>query len=562
MKYLLSIVSIAAFLAQPAGCAAELFAPGVISTPAFEFAPTFSPDGRTCYFLRFGAGMRYAAIFVSQRVGDRWQPAKQVSFSGEFPDGPPALAPDGQEMYFASRRPLPGDVRESDHWHIWRSQRSGDQWADPTPLPEPVLDKKASQIAPSVSASGTIYFCQRGKGWDIFRSKRTDGVYGKPEPVMVNGGADEVSGWISPDEKFLVFASSGRREAVGESDLFLQPNLARFEPDDASLLEAVNTNRDESYPRVSPDGKLYFTRDGDVYVIALAALTHAKEEWTARPPLAHGRIWPQSATVRGKVYVYGGRGGEKRVWQNAVEEYDPATRQWRRVADPPAEWKEAWIAARRDVLYLFRRSDRGVAKLDTAANEWRVLPGGKDSPILHGGPEHAMRVVSTGERVFAMHTGDAGAGAYTSWMEFDFVGNRWVERTAMPFPAVQLAAFQGRIYAFGGGLREDHVQMYDPAADRWVSRAPMRSGRLEAAVAVVGRKILLIGGHRVSGEPADPVDEYDPAADCWSESPRLRAHVWAATAASIQGRVLLMGGGNFRARPVAEVREYFPARER
>jgi hypothetical protein len=90
-------------------------------------------------------------------------------------------------------------------------------------------------------------------------------------------------------------------------------------------------------------------------------------------------------------------------------------------------------------------------------------------------------------------------------------------------------------------------------------RMPMRSGRMEAATVVAGRKILLIGGHRVSGEPADPVDEYDPVAESWSESPLLRAHVWAATAAAVDGRVLLIGGGNFRGQPTADVREYSPA---
>ncbi len=73
VKRLLSTLCIAAFWSQPAESAAALFAPGVITTEAFEFAPTFSPDGQTCYFLRFSAGMEYAAIFESRRVGGNWQ---------------------------------------------------------------------------------------------------------------------------------------------------------------------------------------------------------------------------------------------------------------------------------------------------------------------------------------------------------------------------------------------------------------------------------------------------------------------------------------------------------
>jgi hypothetical protein len=99
-----------------------------------------------------------------------------------------------------------------------------------------------------------------------------------------------------------------------------------------------------------------------------------------------------------------------------------------------------------------------------------------------------------------------------------------------------------------------------PLDESVVFATPMRSGRMEAPPAIADQKILLIGGHRISGEPADPVDEYDPLADRWSESPRSRAHVWAATAASIDGGVLLKGGGNFRGQPVAGVREYLAAR--
>ncbi len=91
---------------------------------------------------------------------------------------------------------------------------------------------------------------------------------------------------------------------------------------------------------------------------------------------------------------------------------------------------------------------------------------------------------------------------------------------AAPRNEVQLAALNGKVYVIGGsvaGTAVPQIDEYDPATDTWRARAPMPKGLDHIGVAVIGGKIVTVGGfigspHR--GAVSD-VYEYDPVADSW-----------------------------------------------
>jgi hypothetical protein len=120
--------------------APTIFAPGVISGPGNDGTPTFSPDGRTLYFYRYGATAAEAVILESHRVVGGWSKPVVAPFSGPSSDRQPAFSPDGRTLVYVSLRELP--VRPgAPHTYassLWRVMRTASGWSAPERLPDTV----------------------------------------------------------------------------------------------------------------------------------------------------------------------------------------------------------------------------------------------------------------------------------------------------------------------------------------------------------------------------------------------------------------------------------------
>jgi hypothetical protein len=98
----------------PPGAVPETFAPGIISTASLEHsAPAFSPDGNEVYWSvwpRPQLEEPQVILTMRQKTDGTWTSPEAASFSGRWVDGGPAFSPDGQRLYFFSKRPheVPG----------------------------------------------------------------------------------------------------------------------------------------------------------------------------------------------------------------------------------------------------------------------------------------------------------------------------------------------------------------------------------------------------------------------------------------------------------------------
>jgi hypothetical protein len=111
----------------------KIFAPGEISGPANDGAPTFSPDGNTLFFTRSAA--HWTVIVESHIVDGHWSRPVVAPFSGEWPDSSPAMSPDGSYIVFQStrpkvpltdaNRPKPGEPIPGIVSNLWRVDREG-----------------------------------------------------------------------------------------------------------------------------------------------------------------------------------------------------------------------------------------------------------------------------------------------------------------------------------------------------------------------------------------------------------------------------------------------------
>jgi Tol biopolymer transport system component len=212
--------------------APDIFAPGVISGPANDLSPAFTPDGRTVFFTR--SNSMQSTILVSHLKRGRWSKPEIASFSGEWRDLEPAMAPDGSYLIFASNRPATASGKPLDGYYnggpqpakggnLWRVDGTPHGWSEARRLPE-VVNANPSVFSPSLAADGSLYFMQPSGAqmrFHIFRAQLTHAVFSTPVGVSVSAaeGIGDFDPAVAPDESFMVFSSA--RIAANGTSLFI-----------------------------------------------------------------------------------------------------------------------------------------------------------------------------------------------------------------------------------------------------------------------------------------------------------------------------------------------------
>jgi hypothetical protein len=259
----------------------QIFAPGIVSTAAPEFAITFTPDGRTAYFNRMSEDRSRLAILETRLVDGEWTEPVTASFSGEHFDVDPFITPDGSRLYFNSDRPAePGDTTTD--LDIWYVDALASGWTEPRRVAAPI-SSDSTEVFVSATRDGTLYF----------RSNRTgrDQVWAAApglEPRIVTVGADAAARasnpLIHPDGDYLIVASGPTTGA----DLFIACREGADFGALRSLGPLVNSPFAEFAPAFGPGLRhLYFTSErpgqapaaqtgarppGDIWFVEMAAL--------------------------------------------------------------------------------------------------------------------------------------------------------------------------------------------------------------------------------------------------------------------------------------------------
>jgi Tol biopolymer transport system component len=237
-----------------------LFAEGVVSTPDYELNSAFMPDGRTVYFTKSTANMAFWTIVVTRFRDGAWTEPEVAPFSGQYSDADPFVSPDGNRLFFISRRPVPGFTRREPH--IWYVERSGTTWSEPRNIA--VLNGEAGEYYPSVAADGTLYFATARPGGlghrDLYRSRLAGGAYQEPENLgaPLNGPFYEGDSVVAPDQSFIIVTITGRPDDMGAGDLYIIERKDGVWTAPRHLGPKVNSNALEFCPILSPDGKYLF----------------------------------------------------------------------------------------------------------------------------------------------------------------------------------------------------------------------------------------------------------------------------------------------------------------
>lgn len=215
------------------------------NTPANEYAPSFSPDGRFLFFARHD-GQQAKLYWVKMSVLDRFRakasslapkPAEPLKSTGATGDGQVKGAYLGQKP--------PGDTLE-------------------VFAPGIVSLEDRLEAYPTFSADGReLFFSVVNAAWtagEILYTRLKDGVWSKPEKAPFSAGSS--INWessLSPDGKQLFFASNRPPSSAAAIDLWMVERVAETAWSDPVRLPApINSAADDGSACVTNDGTLYF----------------------------------------------------------------------------------------------------------------------------------------------------------------------------------------------------------------------------------------------------------------------------------------------------------------
>jgi ribosomal protein L24E len=242
-----------------------------INSKSHEFLPYLSRDGLTMYFVSLRS-LGKSQIFVSKRKArdSVWGESEYYKLLN-YKDAVNGIAFDDLgRVYCASSKGITGNL------NIWEGDTRADKITMEM-LPEPVNTIKL-EMSPSITRDGKdLYFASDREvlknaahiGTDIFVAHRNvDRTWTEPQNLgtNVNFGEYNSAPYISPDGRFLFFASKEKRKLNVKTKIYMSertgPKNTDWSP--AVLLPSGINSEDhnDTSPMVASDGKtIYFASD-------------------------------------------------------------------------------------------------------------------------------------------------------------------------------------------------------------------------------------------------------------------------------------------------------------
>jgi Tol biopolymer transport system component len=240
----------------PDAKAALPFGAALLTSPATrERVVAMRPDGRELFYTVISAGVGPQIMRSEWRDG-RWQPPVRATFSNAGVNTEPSFSPDGRTLYFVSNRP-PSQATD-----IWKVERKGGGWGDAVHL-DAAINGAGFEWHPQVTANGDLYFANADRpdrigDADLYVARFENGAYLPAENLgdIVNSPAADWDPYVSPAGDFLIF-KSGRAGGQGGRDLWISERKDGAWSAPRNLGPAVNTADDEDAGELTPDGRYF-----------------------------------------------------------------------------------------------------------------------------------------------------------------------------------------------------------------------------------------------------------------------------------------------------------------
>jgi hypothetical protein len=252
------------------GSTPKIFAPGKVSTEnEFEFGAVFSSDHSEFYYGVEINGK--AETRMMEFENGNWSQPVKILFHDVYSYNDPFLTPDNKKLFFISNRSLTGTGPKKDY-DIWYIERLAGKWSEPKNAGKNINSNK-NEYYISFSQTGKMFFSSNKEenNYDIYSSDIKNGEFQSAIKLGsgINTASYEADVFVAPDESYVVFAAN-RSDGLGSGDLY----VSFKKPDGTwtpskSLGNTINTETDDFCPYVSPDAKyLFYASRGDIYWVS------------------------------------------------------------------------------------------------------------------------------------------------------------------------------------------------------------------------------------------------------------------------------------------------------
>ena len=293
-----------------------------------------------------------------------------------------------------------------------------------------------------------------------------------------------------------------------------------------------------------------------IAALLLTNLVFAADTWDLATAIQGPQTYAATATINGKLYVVGGYNYSV---LNTLRVYDPLSGTWdnSKKVMPTARYL-ARAAAIDGKLYVVGGIDgqnHTLNKLEVydpvqdtwSSTEKQPMIKSRFSPAI--GNINGKLYVAGGGRDNSENTGVP----HDSVEMYDPIQNTWVllsSTATMSIPLYDSAygVIDGKLYVAGGWngtYATNEVEVFDPVAQTWTTKAPMSTIRQNPAFDVINGQLFVAGGwDRPNNVNLASFEVYNPASNTWATKISMSYARTGAAGGGMNGKFYVVGGYN------------------
>jgi serine/threonine protein kinase/N-acetylneuraminic acid mutarotase len=344
----------------------------------------------------------------------------------------------------------------------------------------------------------------------------------------------------------------------GQANGELVPQTEVFDGERWTDVEDIPTPRE--HLGAASDGRYLYAVGGrglsaDKNSAALERYDPASDSWTELEGMPTATGSAGAAYAGGRVVAVGGEGTT--TVSDAVQAYDIQGKKWTKLPALPTARHGAAVTGVDDQVYAIGGATLPGHLGTTKEAEVLDLSGGAAAPTtanvkwrpIRPAPSKVQYAASTevGGRVWLFGGIGAGESASAETAAYDRFINTWTPGPRLPRPLHHLMAvtYKGEAVVIGGFVPGAELtsgqsdRVYALRGGKWKQLPPLNHARAAAAAAVVGDKIVVVGG-QADGQLVPETEVFD--GEGWTdvaEIPTPREHLGAVS----DGRYLYAVGG-------------------